>query len=364
MKKRSISLTLNLMIVVFEIIGFILSYKYNNRIAIEFYTEDSNILLLVCSSLFAYYIISNKSIPKWLHSFKYLATTCVSITFFIVLFILIPMGNFDFYSFLFNGTLLFHHTICPILGIITFLYFDNLKIYKDEEIYISLLFTIIYAIITITLNAFNLLKGPYPFLMVNNQPLIISVIWLIVIFSFVYTISYTLRLIHLKKHKEILDVYNDKGIPIDKTVLRGSDDSVFKKGEHFAVSVIFIENNNGEFLIQKLPDGSYSSTGGHVLNSESPMKAIIREVKEELGIKINKNDIEYLGFKIIDLPIRFLFYMKKNININRVVLDKNEVYSVEYMTKDRIKELIKNKEMKESHAILYKEVLKYIKKNV
>ena len=44
MKKRSISLVLNLLIISFELVGFIFSYLYNHRIAIEFYTECSNII--------------------------------------------------------------------------------------------------------------------------------------------------------------------------------------------------------------------------------------------------------------------------------------------------------------------------------
>ena len=358
MKKRSISLVLNLLIISFELVGFIFSYLYNHRIAIEFYTECSNILMLVCSMVFVYYMVYNKSIPKWLHYFKYLSTTCVSITFFVVLFILIPMGNFDYYAFLFNGTLLFHHTLCPILAIITFLFFDNLKVYKKNSLLVSLSFTLLYGLIAIILNILNIIEGPYPFLMVKKQPFLISIIWFIIIVGFAYVIAYILKQIHTKVHKEVLDIYDDNGIPTGNTVLRGSDDSAFKKHEHFAVSVIFIENNKGQFLIQKLPNGSYSSTGGHVLSGEAPINAIIREVKEEIGVKLNKKDIKYLGFKTIDLPIRFLFYIKKNININRIIIDPNEVYSVEYMDVKEIKQLIKNKQMKESHAILFKEVLK------
>ena len=360
MRKRRISLTINLMIVVFEIISLIVDYVSNNKILVEYYTEDSNILLLVCCAIYSYYLILNKSIPKWLHIFKYIATLCVAVTFFVVLFILLPMYNFNVLGLLFYKSLLFEHTLCPILAIITFLYYDNLKVYKNKEFYLSFSFTIIYAIIIIILNIFNVVEGPYPFLMINKQPIIISILWLVIIFGFIYVISYILKFIHTSVHEEILDVYNDEGIPINKVVPRGSDDSEFLKGEHFAVSIIFIENNKGEFLIQKLPDGTYSSTGGHVLSGESPIKAIIREVKEEIGVSVRRKDVEYLGFKIIDLPIRFLFYIKKNINVKKVRIDKNEVYSVEYMSKDQIKELIKNKEMKESHAILYKEVLKHI----
>lgn len=364
MKKRSKSLALNLIIVVFEIIAFIVSYICYHRISFEYYTEDSNILLMICCSIFAYYIITGKSIPKWLHVFKYIVTTCVAITFMVVVFILAPMYSFNYPLLMFSGTMLFHHTICPILAIITFLCYDNLKLYKKKDIYLSLSFTFIYAIVAIILNILKVLEGPYPFLMVRTQPILISIIWVIVIIGFAAVISFILKLIHTSIHKEVLDVYNDEGLPINKVVLRGSDDSAFLKGEHFAVSVIFIENNKGEYLIQKLPDGTYSSTGGHVLSEESPLNAIIREVGEEIGIRLNKKNVEYLGFKIIDLPIRFLFYTKKNINIKKVKIDRNEVYSVEYMTEEEIKKLIKNNEMKESHAILFKELLKYKKNNL
>ena len=112
MKKRDVSLLINLLIIVFEIVGLISNYLYNSRIDIEFYTEDSNILLLICSTLFVYYLIKRKSIPKWLHIFKYLATVCVTITFIVVLFILAPIYNFNYGLLLFGNTMLFHHTIC------------------------------------------------------------------------------------------------------------------------------------------------------------------------------------------------------------------------------------------------------------
>lgn len=358
MNKRVVSLVLNILIISFEIIGFLISYMTSNRIAIEFFTEESNLLLLASSIIFVYYMILNRQIPKWVHTFKFISTYTVTITLFVVLFILIPLGNFNYSLFLFGGTMLYHHTICPILAIITFLYYDNLKPYRKSIEYKGLSLVMAYALVMILFNAFDILEGPYSFLMIKKQSVFVSIIWFIIIIGFCYLISKILRLVHLKIHKEVLDVYDDNGNVINKTVLRGSDDSAFSKGEHFAVSVIFIENDKGEFLIQKLPNEEYATTGGHVLSGEKPIDSIIREVKEELGIKINKKDIEYLGYKIIDLPIRFLFYIKKNVNYKKVNLDFNEVYSVEYMSKDEIKKLIKDKKFKKAHEILYKEVLK------
>ena len=158
---------------------------------------------------------------------------------------------------------------------------------------------------------------------------------------------------------EILDVYDESGNVKDKTVVRGCDDSNFEDGEHIAVSIIFIENNNGEFLIQKLPSGKYSSTGGHILTHEKPIDALIREVKEEIGVKLNKNEIISLGFRLFDFPLRFLYYVKKDIDIDKLILDKNEVSSVSFMNEEKINKLIDKNMFNKGHAILFREILRY-----
>ena len=362
MNKRKIAIVLNIIIIVLELISFGYAYGATNRLNLEYYTEDSNLLALVCSSIFLYYLIRNRKIPKWLHRFKLITTICLSITFLVVIFILVPMKGYDYYGLLVDGIFIYHHTLCPLLAIITFLFFDNLKLYQKKDVFIGLSFTFIYAAIVLTLNILQIMEGPYPFLMVYKQSVFVSILWVIIIIGLAFIIAIILRGIHMHTNIETLGVFDDNGKAIrKKKVLRGSEDKVFEEGEHFAVSIIFIENEKGEYLIQELPDKEYSSTGGHVLYREKPINSIIREVKEELGITLKKKDITYIGYKIIDLPIRFLFYIKTNININDIIIDENELYSVEYMGVRRIKDLIKNKQFKESHAILFEEVLKYKK---
>ena len=50
---------------------------------------------------------------------------------------------------------------------------------------------------------------------------------------------------------EILDIYDDNGKVTAKTVIRGDKSVSLSNNEHIAVAVIFIENDKGEFLIQK-----------------------------------------------------------------------------------------------------------------
>jgi len=189
MKKNKKSLIFNLLIILFEIIGFILTIKNNGKISFEYYTEDSNILALGSSLLFCYYLIRKKDIPRNVQLFKYMTTICMTVTFLVVLFILIPMYKFDFNFFLFKGSLLYHHLICPLLTIISFLFLDKLDDFKRKDTIIALSFTIIYAIILITLNILGIVDGPYPFLMVRKQSIKMSLIWCIIFTSFDYIIA-------------------------------------------------------------------------------------------------------------------------------------------------------------------------------
>ena len=160
---------------------------------------------------------------------------------------------------------------------------------------------------------------------------------------------------------ELLDIYDDNGNKTGRIIERGDKSVKLSKNEHIAISVIFIENDNGEFLIQKTSKEKgniYSSTGGHVDSGETPITAIKREVKEELGIDISNDLIEEYGYILYDMPLRYIFYLKKNIDLNDVKLQKEEVDYVKYMTKEEIEKLIDNEEMLESHGIMFKELMK------
>lgn len=161
---------------------------------------------------------------------------------------------------------------------------------------------------------------------------------------------------------ELLDVYDNNGEKTGKVVERGTLDSSFNEGEHIAVAIIYIENNNGEFLIQKTSKekgGLYSSTGGHINHGEEPIDTIKREVKEELGIDISYDNIIDLGHVLFDFPVRFVFYLKKDINLKDIVLQESEVESVSFMSIEKIKELIDKGLMHKAHAKVLERVLEY-----
>ena len=159
---------------------------------------------------------------------------------------------------------------------------------------------------------------------------------------------------------ELLNVYDNEGNVTNRVVPRGDKSVILNDNEHIGVVVVFIENSNGEFLIQKtsIEKGSeYSSTGGHVDAGETHLSSILREIKEELGMEVDESELEYLGFLLYDKPIRFMYYLKKEIDIKAIVVQEEEVEFVKYMNIDEIKEIINKGEMTKSHGIIFNKIL-------
>lgn len=201
MSKRSKAIICNLLIVILEIIGLIVTLINSRRLTVEYYTLDSNILALVSSLILLIYLITNKKIPKWLKIFKYATTTCLAITFFVVLLILAPMYNFNYGYLFLHDSLLYQHLLCPILSIVTFLLFYDINDLSFKDNIKALFLTVVYGLVLIPLNIIGTIEGPYPFLMVRSQSVISSIVWLIVIYVIAYVMAYLLRVLNRKLNK-------------------------------------------------------------------------------------------------------------------------------------------------------------------
>lgn len=156
---------------------------------------------------------------------------------------------------------------------------------------------------------------------------------------------------------EYLDIYNEKKEKLNKKIKRGDK---LLDNEHILVTVIFIENNEGKYLIQKTSKEKgekYATTGGHVLSGETPKTAIIREVKEELGLDISNENIIYIGDLLFGIPFGEIYYLKKDLDVSKLSLQHEEVEQVEYLSKDEILKLIETEKMTKSHGLMFKKML-------
>ena len=141
---------------------------------------------------------------------------------------------------------------------------------------------------------------------------------------------------------EILDLYDDFGQKLKETINRGEKT---EEGKNIMLSVAFIKNSEGEFLIQKTSKekrNRYSSTGGHVMHGETGLETIKRELEEELGISATEQDLKYIAtFKYPKKNCIFNVYLLNiDIDLSKIKLQDEEVESVKYLSVEEINNII------------------------
>lgn len=154
---------------------------------------------------------------------------------------------------------------------------------------------------------------------------------------------------------EYLNLYDKYGNLTKEKGIRG-----VKSDKLVGIVIIFIENSNGEFLIQKTSSSRnsiFATTGGHVSFGSSFEDAVINEVKEELGIDIAKENFVEVNTYIRDYYIQKVYYLKKDIDKNDIIIQEDEVEYVEWMSKERVNELIQNNEFREGNIEGYKYII-------
>ena len=197
MRRQKISLALNLLIIFLEMIGFVFAFSNHGWSALIYYTELSNILLFVAAMFYVCYTVwdlqgQKIKMPRYVPLLKYAATLSVAITFIVVITVLSWATKYSLWTLLTQQSMLFHHTLCPILAILSFLFFEKYH-FKKSDALIAMSFTLLYAVVTIFFNLIGELVGPYPFLMVYAQPWWASLLWCIVILGGAYALARLLR---------------------------------------------------------------------------------------------------------------------------------------------------------------------------
>lgn len=153
---------------------------------------------------------------------------------------------------------------------------------------------------------------------------------------------------------EYFDVLTESGEFEGRTETR---EYCHEKGLWHKAVAMFMVNSEGKVLLQKRsankklwPNMWDMTAGGHVLQGEFGFEAIIREIKEELGVDIDKNDILFIGSArsenikgdIINRHYNEYYIISKDFDINQFVLQKEEVSEVKWFDIKEVKDRINN----------------------
>jgi NADH pyrophosphatase NudC (nudix superfamily) len=163
---------------------------------------------------------------------------------------------------------------------------------------------------------------------------------------------------------EYLQVFDANSNMLDEKVERNSKFDL-PDGKFFMVVLIFMQNEKGEFLLQKAvpeKDSLIATTGGHVTYGDTSLETAIKECKEELGIEFASEELKFVGTEVWKkCCLMDIYYTNKPININDITLQKEEVEYAKWFSVDEIEQMINNDEIRKGNIIPFHRTLEFIK---
>ncbi len=156
---------------------------------------------------------------------------------------------------------------------------------------------------------------------------------------------------------EIFDITDENGIPTGETITRSE---AHDKGITHRTAHIWIVRKKGDsyqVLLQKRSEekesfpGMYdTSSAGHIQAGDEPLESAQRELEEELGIKAEEGDLsfagkfhikyemEFHGKMFRDDEVPFVFVYEKPVEIDDLILQKEEVDEVRWFDIEQVHE--------------------------
>lgn len=161
---------------------------------------------------------------------------------------------------------------------------------------------------------------------------------------------------------EYLQLFNeDAEMLVGEKIARSEKNNV-SSGKYFMIILLFVENEKGEFLIQKTSKekgSAYATTGGHVVFEDDGLKTVIKESKEELDLDLTNEDIEYVGLVKGKSVLVSIYYTNKSLDITKLQLQEEEVESVCWMSTDEINELIEGGNFRNTNIPAFRKIMDY-----
>ena len=152
---------------------------------------------------------------------------------------------------------------------------------------------------------------------------------------------------------EYRDLYDKDRNLTGKIIAKGEE---IPNGYYIRVVVCFMENSEGKFLMQKrseLKDGKWGTTGGHPKSGEDSLTGMHTEILEELGLDINKEELKLVTTEQDNKIICDIYHLKKDIDLNDIIMQESEVADVKYLTLEEIEDLYEKGEFKKSHYYMF-----------
>lgn len=191
LKPTLLALVINAVIVLMEIYATIMSLVEDGAGAFKYYTFLSNVYGGFVCGIHLYFLfwkyVKQKKMNKIIILVKYSATSCLTLTFIVVLTLLSWEG--ELVRLLFGKTGIVQHFLAPLGCLFSFLVLEVNYVLPWKYVALPIGLTFLYGVVLIPLNVADVLEGPYFFLRASIQPWYETILWILALFAFIGVIS-------------------------------------------------------------------------------------------------------------------------------------------------------------------------------
>lgn len=144
---------------------------------------------------------------------------------------------------------------------------------------------------------------------------------------------------------ELWDVYDRNG---RKTGALKEKEAEYLPGEYHLAVEAWVFNRRREILIQQrswsreiLP-GMWSLTTGRIIAGEDSRQGCVRELKEELGLKVKKEDPSFSRRIVREDPLIWdVYFILRDVPLEELKLQKDEVIGVRWVSFEQFRTFLK-----------------------
>ena len=146
---------------------------------------------------------------------------------------------------------------------------------------------------------------------------------------------------------ETWDILDENGNLTGKTMNKG-DKLVWQEGVYHPGTDVWIINSENKLLIQKrspqkkFEPNVWAMTGGSIIKGETALETLKRETMEELGKELDvQKAIKIKRYRTGNVWLDE-YIVRQDIDLNKVILQEEEVSEVKFATFDEIENLFQN----------------------
>lgn len=144
---------------------------------------------------------------------------------------------------------------------------------------------------------------------------------------------------------EWMDIYDENGNPTGRVADRRA---YLSKDEYFLCAHIILENTDGLFLIQQRSDtkasrpGQWDITAGAVDAGESSLDGALREAKEEVGLTLPRDQMQFLFRDHRRSCFHDVWYIQMPFLLQDCVMQESEVQALRLVTSSELDQIVRD----------------------